>query len=87
MKLYKVTLIYLVLSGCASNYTVSGLTRSSIALGDVVSEMKREEIAFRIVTSNKIRELEERICELESSRPFPNDSEELSKKFRKYMSK
>lgn len=49
--------------------------------------MKREEIAFRIVTSNKIRELEERICELESSRPFPNDSEELSKKFRKYMSK
>lgn len=73
----------LLLSGCASNSTVFGLTQSSIALGDTVSGMKREEIAFRIQTKNKILELEQRICDLERS----SSSKDLDKKFRKYMSK
>ena len=78
----KILLLFILLSGCASNQTVSGLNRSTIALGDVVSEMKREEIAFRIETKNKILELEQRICELERS-PMPD----MDKRFKKYMLK
>lgn len=77
-----VIILFISLQGCASSSTVSGLTRSTIGLGDVVSEMKREEIAFRIETKNKILELEQRICELERS-PIPD----MDKRFKKYMLK
>ena len=78
----KIFLIFLLLSGCASNSTVHGLTQSSIAIGDTVSSMKREEIAFRIETKNKILELEQRICELEKS-----SVTDMDKRFKKYMLK
>lgn len=77
-----IVILYISLQGCASDSTVSGLTRSTIGLGDVVSEMKREEIAFRIEMKNKILELEQRICELERS-PMPD----MDKRFKKYMLK
>ena len=78
----RIILVFVLLSGCASNQTVSGLNRSTTALGDVVSEMKREEIAFRIETKNKILELEQRVCELERS-SIPD----MDKRFKKYMLK
>ncbi len=84
----------MIMSGCASQSAVNGLTQQVIVSSDLQQQFakstvdaQRNTVARVAQLESMVKALQDRVCWLESRNGKTTDQEKLDKQFKKYMSK